>query len=194
MFYKLLLHQFSNSWYLRCPVIVKHYVGNPSSSKTEELHLSRNSIQCSLQVGGVSLKQVEKFNILGLHSRVMERKTKELDVRLGKPSAVMRALHHLLSKQELSRKAKLLVFKSIFVPIFIYGHKSWVMTKKAQSQMPVSKMRFLQKIKGVTLFDEHCNTAILQSLYIELLLLRIERSLIRWFGHVSRTSRKNFIC
>ena len=29
VFHKLLLHQFSNSWYLRCPGIVKHQVGNP---------------------------------------------------------------------------------------------------------------------------------------------------------------------
>jgi len=32
-----------------------------STSKTEVLHLSRNLDQCSLQVSGVSLKQVKKF-------------------------------------------------------------------------------------------------------------------------------------
>ena len=47
-----------------------------SITKTEVLYLSRNSVQCSLQVGGVSLKQVKKFKYLGLHSRVMEGKTK----------------------------------------------------------------------------------------------------------------------
>ena len=37
-----------------------------STSKTEVLHLSRNFVQCSLQVGRVSLKQVEKFKYLGV--------------------------------------------------------------------------------------------------------------------------------
>ena len=37
-----------------------------STSKTEVLHLSRNPVQCSLQVGEVSLKQVEKFKYLGV--------------------------------------------------------------------------------------------------------------------------------
>ena len=32
-----------------------------STSKAEVLHLTRNSVQCSLQVGGVLLKQVKKF-------------------------------------------------------------------------------------------------------------------------------------
>ena len=47
-----------------------------STSKTEVLYLSRNPVQSFLQVGGVSLKQVEKFKYLGSHSRVMEGKTK----------------------------------------------------------------------------------------------------------------------
>ena len=37
-----------------------------STSKTEVLRLSRNPVQCSLQVGGISLKQVEKFKYLGV--------------------------------------------------------------------------------------------------------------------------------
>ena len=32
-----------------------------SSSKTEVLHLSRNPVQCSLQIGPASLKQVDKY-------------------------------------------------------------------------------------------------------------------------------------
>ena len=52
--------------------------------------------------------------------------------------------------------------------------------------MQASVMRFLQKIKGVTMFAKHRNTAIRESLDIESLLLRIEISQLRWFGHVSR--------
>ena len=39
-----------------------------STSKTGVLHLSRYPVQCSLQVGGASLKQVEKFMYCGSHS------------------------------------------------------------------------------------------------------------------------------
>ena len=47
----------------------------------------------------------------------------ELDLTSGKATAVMRALHHsAVSKRELSRKAKLLVFKSILVLIFTFGY------------------------------------------------------------------------
>ena len=75
--------------------------------------------------------------------------------------------------------AKLSVFKSIFVLIFTYGQKSWVVIERMRSQMQAFKMRFLQKIKGVTMFDKLRNTAIRESLNIESLLLLIERSQLR---------------
>ena len=56
--------------------------------------------------------------------------------------------------------------------------------------MQASEMRFLRKIKGVTTFDKLRNTAIREFLDIESLLLRIERSQLRWFGHVSRMPDK----
>ena len=70
-----------------------------------------------------------KFKYLGVAFTSDGSQEEELDIRSGKASAVMRALHHsVVLKQELSRKAKLSVFKLIFVPILTYGHESWVMT------------------------------------------------------------------
>ena len=36
------------------------------------------------------------------------------------------------------------------------------------------------------MFDKHRNSAIRESFHIESLLLRIKRSQLRWFGHVSK--------
>ena len=83
------------------------------------------------------------------------RQDEELDTRIGKASAVMRALHYsVIMKRELSKTAKLSIFKTVFVPILTYGHKSWVMTDKVRSQVQASKMRVLRKIEGVTLFNK----------------------------------------
>ena len=135
-----------------------------STSKSLVLHRLRNPDHCSLQVGGVSLKQAEKFKYLGVAFTSDGRQDKELDVRSGKVSAIMRALHHLVVlKREVSRKAKLSMFKSIFVLILTYGHESWVMTEKVRSQIQASEIRLLQKIKDGTMFDKHRNTAIRES-------------------------------
>ena len=60
------------------------------------------------------------------------------------------------------------------------------MIEKMRSQVQASEMRFLRRIEGVTLFNKVRSSEIRKSLNIEPLLLRIERSQLRWFGHASR--------
>ena len=104
----------------------------------------------------------------------------------------MRALHYsVVTKRELSKKAKLSVLKAVFVPILTYGHESWVMTESMRSQVQASEMRFLRRIEGVALFNKVRSFEIRKSLNIEPLLLRIERSQRRWFGHVSRMPQES---
>ena len=97
----------------------------------------------------------------------------EMDIRISKAGAVMHALHRsIVMKRELPEKAKFAVFRSIFVPIFTYGHESWIMTEKMQSQVQVSEMRFLRRIKGVTLLEKVCHSESINSLNVESLILK----------------------
>ena len=154
-----------------------------STAKTEVLYFSKNPDQCVLQVNGSTLKQVEKFKYLGVAFTGNKKKDKELDTRIGKASAVMRALHYLVvMKRELSKKAKLSIFKPVFVLILTYGYESWVMTERVRSQMRTSEMRFSQSIQGVTLFTKVRSFETQKSLNINPFLLRLERSQLRWFG------------
>ena len=164
-----------------------------STVKTEVLNLSRNPDQCVLQVNGATLKHIEKFKYLGIVLTSDGRQDGELDARIGKASAVMRALHYsVVMKRELSRKAKLSIFKTVFLPIFTYDHKSWVMTERVRSQAQASEMRCLRRIERVTLFNKARCSEIRKSLNIEPLLFRIKRTQLRWFGHVSRMPQERF--
>ena len=143
-------------------------------------------------MNGATLKQVEKFKYLGVAFTSDGRQDQELDTRIGKASAVMRALHYsVVMKRELSKKAKLSIFKAVFVPILTYCHESWVMTEKMRSQVQVSVMRFLRIIEGVTLFNKVRSSEIRKSLNIEPLLLQIERSQLRWYTECLRKDSPN---
>ena len=93
--------------------------------QTEVLHLSRNVVLCSFLVGGVSLKQVEKFKYLGVVFMSDGWQDKELDVRSSKSCNTSFALFSHL-KTGIIENGKL----SVFIPILTYGHKSCVMTKR----------------------------------------------------------------
>ena len=112
-----------------------------STAKTEVLHFSRNPDQCILLVNGATQKQVRKFKYLWVAFTSDGRQDVEPDTRIGKASAVMRALHYsVVMKRELSKKAKLSIFGAVFFPIFTYGYESWVMTKRVRSQVCASDL------------------------------------------------------
>ena len=105
-----------------------------STAKTEVLHLPRNPNQCVLQVNGTTLKQVAKLKYLGVANCTSDGgQNEELDTRIGKASAVMRALHYsVFMKLKLSKESKLSIFTTIFVPILTSGYESWIMTKRVR--------------------------------------------------------------
>ena len=62
---------------------------------------------------------------LGIAFTSDRRQNDKQDTRIGKDSAVRQALHYfVVIKRELSKKAKLAIFKIVCVPILAYGYES----------------------------------------------------------------------
>jgi len=95
------------------------------TKKVEVLCFSRRPRQCIRQVSGNTLQQVETFRYRrGLFTSDGSRK-KEADRRIDKANAVLRELYcSVVAKRELSKIAKVSVFKSVFVPILTCGHET----------------------------------------------------------------------
>lgn len=54
----------------------------------------------------------------------------EMDRWIVAASAVMQTLYqNVMVKRELSRKAKVLIYQSIYFPILTHGHELWVVTE-----------------------------------------------------------------
>ena len=101
-----------------------------STAKIEIMCLSRHPVLCSFRTNGVTLQKTEKFKNLGVTFSSDSRQDDELGSCIGKASAVMRQLYQsVVLKRELCKKAKLSVFRSVFVPILTYGNECRVMTE-----------------------------------------------------------------
>ena len=117
------------------------------------------------------------------------RQNSELDSASEKQQ--MRQLHRsVVLKRELCTKAKLSIFRSVYVPILTYGHECWIMNEKVRSRVQAAEMGFLRRISGLTLLDKVKSADIREFLNIEALLLRLERSQLRWYVHVTRMSQE----
>ena len=158
-----------------------------STSKSEAMVLSRKRVACSLQVGGEILPQVEEFKYLGVLFTSEGRMEREIDRRIGAASAVMRSMYRsVVVKKELSRKAKLSIYRSIYVPTLTYGHELWVMTERTRSRIQAAEMSFLRRVAGRSLRDRVRSSVTREELRVEPLLLHIERGQLRWLGHLFR--------
>ncbi|KAK0132743.1 putative uncharacterized transposon-derived protein F52C9.6 [Merluccius polli] len=158
-----------------------------STSKSESMVLNRKRVECTLRVGDEILPQVEEFKYLGVLFTSDGRMEREIDRRIGAASAVMRTLHgSVVVKRELSRKAKLSIYQSIYVPALTYGHELWVMTERTRSRVQAAEMSFLRRVAGLSLRDRVRSSVIREELGVDPLLLRVERSQMRWLGHLVR--------
>uniref|UniRef100_A0A3B3CJV2 Reverse transcriptase domain-containing protein n=1 Tax=Oryzias melastigma TaxID=30732 RepID=A0A3B3CJV2_ORYME len=158
-----------------------------STAKSEAMVLDRRKVVCPLSVGGVRLPQVEEFKYLGVLFTSDGRSEREIDRRIGAASAIMRSLYRfVVVKRELSQKAKLSIYRSIFVPVLTYGHELWVVTERTRSRLQAAEMSFLRRVAGRSLRDRVRSSVTRRELGVEPLLLRIERSQLRWLGHLVR--------
>ncbi|KAK0135351.1 putative uncharacterized transposon-derived protein F52C9.6 [Merluccius polli] len=166
-----------------------------SSDRDLQLSLDRFAAECeavgmrisTLRVGDEILPQVEEFKYLGVLFTSEGRIEREIDRRIGAAPAVMWTLHgSVVVKRELSRKAKLSIYQSIYVPALTYGHELWVMTERTRSRVQATEMSFLRRVAGLFLRDRVRSSVIREELGVDPLLLRVERSQMRWLGHLVR--------
>jgi len=110
-----------------------------------------------------SALQLEKLKYFDVAFTGDGNRKKEIDTQIGKANADLREFYRsVVTKQELSNVAicKVFSFKSVLVPIIIYGLKSWIMTERILSQIKAAEMRFLRRVRGVTSrFTTKCATA-----------------------------------
>ena len=78
------------------------------------------------------------------------------------------------------------IFKTVYRPTLIYGHEKWILTENTRSRIQAAEMRFLRRVADLKLRDQVKSSSIRESLQIEPLLIHIERSQLRWLGHVLR--------
>ena len=145
-----------------------------STSKSEAMVLDRKKVVCPLRVGGEPLPQVEEFKYLGVLFTSEGRMEREIDRRIGAASAVMRSLYRsAVVKKELSRKAKLSIYRSIYVPTLTYGHELWVMIERARFRRQAAEMGFLRRVAGRSVRDRVRSSVTQEELRLEPLLLHV---------------------
>ena len=151
--------------------------------------LTTDGSPATVHFEGVQIDQVQDFKYLG--SLVQEKKVAsaaEIHSRIGQAATAFASLKWCLWKRtNITTKTKVRLFRTLILPILLYGSETWTLLKPDLNKLEVFQMRCLRQILGVSLRDRITNERIRamcqQQPAIE---EQVQQRRLRWFGHVCR--------
>lgn len=158
-----------------------------SAEKSEVIVVGRDSdLENEITLDNVKLKKVDGFKYLGSWITNDGKLDQEISARLESGARFYQSVKHLVWNRDVPKKAKVTMFKTYYVPITTYAGETWRLTERQWSRLQAGEMRFLRAIKGKTRRDKIRNEEIRENIVDESLRQRVEKSRLKWYGHVKR--------
>jgi len=144
----------------------------------------------SVEIDSFKFEVVKDFVYLGSSINTGNNISLEIKRRITLASRCYFGLSKQLSKRALSRRTKICMYKSLIMPVLLYGAEAWTLTTADEQALGVFERKILRKIYGP--FCDCGDWRIrwnqeLYELYGDIdIVKRIKIQRLRWLGHVVR--------
>jgi len=146
----------------------------------------------SLRHDNSAIERVENFKYLGTTLTNKNSIQKEIKSRLKLGSACYYSVRDLLSSNLLSKKLNIKIYRTITLPLVLYGCETWSLILREERRLRVFENRVLRRVFGpkrdeVTEEWRKLHNKQLSDLYSLPNIVRVVKSRrMRWAGHVAR--------
>jgi hypothetical protein len=102
----------------------------------------------SIKTANMCFEDVAKFKYLGATLTHQNCIHEEIKSRLNSGNACYHSVQSLLSFRPFSRNVKVKIYKTIILPVVLYGRETWSLTLREELRMRVFENRILRRIFG----------------------------------------------
>ncbi|KAJ4446865.1 hypothetical protein ANN_13565 [Periplaneta americana] len=165
---------------------------NPEKTKYMIMFRDQNIVRNgNIKIGDLSFEEVEKFKYLGATVTNINDTREEIKHRRNMGNDCYYSVEKLLSSSLLSKNLKVRIYKTILLPVVLYGCETWTLNSREEHRLRVFENKVLRKIfgakrDGVTGEWRKLHNAELHALYSSPDIIRnIKSRRLRWAGHVA---------
>ncbi|KAJ4433996.1 hypothetical protein ANN_16315 [Periplaneta americana] len=122
---------------------------NPEKTKYMIMSRDQNIVRDrTIKIGDLSFEEVEKFRYLGATVTNINDTREEIKRRINTGNACYYAVEKLLSSSLLSKSLKVRIYKTVILPVVLYGCETWTLTLREEHRLRVFENKVLRKIFG----------------------------------------------
>ena len=155
-------------------------------TKTDKSH--------NIKICNTKIEQFSNFKYLQAWFNQEERIEEEITNRISSAGKCFHSIKTtLLNRKKISKRTKVVVYRTIYRLILTHSCESWVMNSNNQSAIQACEMRFLREIDGKRRSDRIRNTIIRDTVGVKPIQEYVERSQLGWYGHVNRIDDKRIV-
>jgi len=145
-----------------------------------------------MKIDNRSIERVEEFKYLGTALTYQNSIQEEIKRRLNLGNACYYSVPNLLSSRLLSKNLRIKIYRTIILPVVLYGCETWSLTLREESRLRVFENRVLRRVFGskrdeVTGEWRKLHNEELRYIYsLPNIVWVVKSRRMRWAGHVAR--------
>jgi hypothetical protein len=118
--------------------------------KTKYINTSRqqDAYTRTVDINGKVYQEVTDFKYLGSIITSGNNHERDIKARMAAGNRCYYALSKIMKSREISKSTKLKIYRTLIIPIVMYGCEGWTMSKHMEEALRVWKRNILRRVYG----------------------------------------------